>query len=371
MVGAPANFFTFDDYFTPATVKNLLKDNSGAEVLYVHITSNGGSVNDAFAIHDILTNSGKKIITVIEGMCASAATIISMAGSERQMTQYSQLMIHNPYGLVQGDADELQKAADEMQRIEDKIANFYADKTGTSAQKFDKWMKEEKYMDAEEALSLGFVTEVLQPAKAVALINSNNHQNQNSSLMEFLKEAKATLTEIKNSLFGAPKNLDLTDAAGKCIKVDTAGSEPAVGDPCSIDNQPASDGEHIIPAMNKVLVVGGGKITEIKDAKAADEPAADPAPADDSEAVNTLKKQLEAVNKKNSDLEAKLKDQESDIKTLHDGLTEIKGAIKSRYTPDGRAINFNRAAAKPEGEEIDKVADAKRKREEREAAAKK
>lgn len=372
-IGDPG-MFSYEPFFTVNDVRNHIQNNSEAEELIVHITTQGGRVDDAFAMHDLLTTSGKKITTIGEGMVASSGTILLLSGTKRQLTKYSRVMIHNPYGSVEGDADQLQKAADEMQRCEERIQGFYADKTGTPASKFDKWMKEEKYMDADEALELGFVTEILEPVKAVALIHTTNSQNQNSLLMDFLLEAKKTLLEIKNQVFGAPKNLDLTDATGKKVVVETAKAEAEVGDPCSIDNQPAADGDLIIPAMNKTLVISNGKISEIKEVAAATdpEPAADPSKNVETEAVNKLKKELEAVNVKNGELEAKLKTQETDIKGLYEGIVEIKGHIKSNYKPGERNTTFNKAGEKKEtGEEVDRVAEGKRKRLEREAAAKK
>ncbi|KKL54572.1 hypothetical protein LCGC14_2264030, partial [marine sediment metagenome] len=93
-------------------VTQQIQDNVDAEKLIVHIHSPGGDVDEGFGIHDILVASGKEIETRIEGLCASIATIIALAGKTRMITENSEFMIHNPWMDAWGDADDLQKSAD-------------------------------------------------------------------------------------------------------------------------------------------------------------------------------------------------------------------------------------------------------------------
>jgi len=131
-------------------VTQQIQDNAEAEKLIVHIHSPGGDVDEGFGIHDILVASGKEIETRIEGLCASIATVIALAGSTRLMTENSEFMIHNPWGDAWGDADELQKYTDMVKAAEEKVINFYADKTGGDREILDQMMKEETWMSAEK-----------------------------------------------------------------------------------------------------------------------------------------------------------------------------------------------------------------------------
>ena len=132
------------------TVSQQINDNKEAEKLIVHIHSNGGDCDEAFAIHDILRTSGKEIETRIEGLCASAATIIALAGDTRTMTENSTFMIHNPIMWGDGgDADELQKQADLLRVYEDKIIDFYVLNTGSGREDIDAWMKDELWLKPE------------------------------------------------------------------------------------------------------------------------------------------------------------------------------------------------------------------------------
>lgn len=337
LVGAPQDMFSFEPFFTPEDVQREIDMSGNASTLVVHITSNGGFVNDAFSIHDKLSNCGKTVNTVGEGLVASAATIILMAGKKRQLTKYGELMIHNPFGRVEGDAEELQSAADEMQRIQDKIAQFYSDKIGKPAKQFQKWMDEEKAMSSDEALELGFINGILEPMRAVAMIETNKSHSQISPIMNFLTEIKNEIAALKNQIMGTPKNLDLTTADGRTFKVDTDKNEPEVGNTATIDGQPATDGEHIIPAMNKILVVNSGKISEIKDSGSV---ATDP--GDETDEIKNLKEQIIARDQKIGELTAKVAETESAMAAVHSDIKMIKENIASNYVPKDRTQNFKR-----------------------------
>ena len=105
-------------------VNEAIQNAKDAEELEVHIHSMGGDVNEGFAIYDALTNSGKKVTTVVDGNCFSIATVIFMAGSTRQMSKNAQFMIHNPWGGAFGDAEEIQKYADQVKDAENRILDL-------------------------------------------------------------------------------------------------------------------------------------------------------------------------------------------------------------------------------------------------------
>src|SRR6056297_93805 len=107
-------------------VVEQIKQNKDADILNVHIRSEGGDVWEGFAIHDALFNSGKEIHTIGEGIVASIATVIFLSGSKRYMSKNAEFMIHNPWTYGMGSASDLEKTAGELRDIEDKIVAFYA-----------------------------------------------------------------------------------------------------------------------------------------------------------------------------------------------------------------------------------------------------
>ncbi len=120
LIGSNTDLFSTEPSISPSDIQKAILENKSADGITLHISSRGGSVYDAFTMYDLLTQSGKTVTTIIEGICASAATIPFLAGDIRQMTQFSELMIHNPWMGVEGDATQLRKSADQLQNTEDK-----------------------------------------------------------------------------------------------------------------------------------------------------------------------------------------------------------------------------------------------------------
>lgn len=250
-----------------------------AEAIILHINSPGGDVSEGFAMYDILTTSGKKITTVIEGRCASIATVVCLAGSVRKITKNSTFFVHNPWqdGWI-GDAQHFRDVADNLEAMELMLATFYNEHTGQTVPALLDFMKNETEWKADEALALGFVTEVVEVISAKALLNIENMSKPN--FMDRLKNAKKALAGIKAA--------DFATADGKTLTIDSAGDTPAEGDSVSIDGQPAPDGEYKL-ADGKTVVVAAGKVTTVKPAEAPAPPA--PAAKQDaavSEAVNAV-----------------------------------------------------------------------------------
>lgn len=124
--------------------------------LIVRINSPGGDYYDALAIANALARHGNAEAHV-DGMAASAATIIALGAQRVVMSRGAVWMIHNPWASLQGDADELRKAAQTLDGIEARIIEIYRAKTGLDEDVIREYMAQERYFLAEEALQLGFV----------------------------------------------------------------------------------------------------------------------------------------------------------------------------------------------------------------------
>lgn len=157
--GVVAEESWFEDDVTPALFASEL--NAGSGDVTVWINSPGGDVVAAAQIYNMLIDYPGHVRVCIDGIAASAASVIAMAGSTVAMSPVSMLMIHNPATLAIGDAEELGRALDMLAAVKDSIINAYELKTGMSRAKLAKLMDAETWMDARAAIAMGFADEYL------------------------------------------------------------------------------------------------------------------------------------------------------------------------------------------------------------------
>ena len=130
------------------------------------INSPGGDCVAAAQIYNMLSNYKGKVTVKIDGIAASAASVIAMAGDTVLVSPVSMLMIHNPATIAWGDHAEMQKAIDMLAEVKESIINAYVLKTGLSRPKLSHLMDAETWMDANKAVELGFADEIMARAKA-------------------------------------------------------------------------------------------------------------------------------------------------------------------------------------------------------------
>ena len=149
----------FDDDITPQLFREELEADSGD--ITVWINSPGGDCVAAAQIYNMLMDYKGSVTVKIDGIAASAASVIAMAGTEVLMSPVGMLMIHNPITVAMGDADEMEKAIDMLGNVKESIINAYEIKTGLSRAKLAHLMDAETWMDANKALELGFIDGIL------------------------------------------------------------------------------------------------------------------------------------------------------------------------------------------------------------------
>ena len=162
--GAIAEESWLDDDVTPAVFESEL--NAGSGSVTVWLNSPGGDVVAAARIYNMLLDYPGQVRVNIDGIAASAASVIAMAASRVAMSPVSMLMIHNPATLAMGDKTELSRALDMLESVKDSIINAYQLKTGLSRAKLSKLMDAETWMDATAAIELGFADELLTGKRA-------------------------------------------------------------------------------------------------------------------------------------------------------------------------------------------------------------
>ncbi len=309
-------------YVNLKDVKNQYEAQKDAKTITVHIHSEGGVVTEGFAIHDYLRSLGKPVNVVIEGMCASIATVIALSGDTVKMAENATFFIHNPWGMIGGDAEQIKKYADELVKMEDDIADFYAKKTNLKKEELLGYMKDETYFTAAQALEFGFITEILQTMRAVALFKpeskskpkkSNKMSKKNKSKFEkLMKNIQKGFAEIMGEE-SKPKDIVLQDVNG--VELDFSevedGESPQVGDTATVDGSPA-EGEYTMPE-GEVYNFEAGELMTIEDSEEETE-----------EDVEALKQELEDVEAQNKKLKKEKSELESEVKANAKSLKKLK-----------------------------------------------
>ena len=154
----------FDDDITPALFRDEL--NAGTGNITVWINSPGGDCIAAAQIYNMLMDYKGDVTVKIDGIAASAASVIAMAGTKVLVSPVSMLMIHNPATIAFGDAAEMAKAIAMLDEVKESIMNAYEIKTGMSRTKISHLMDAETWMDANKAVELGFADEIMQRTSA-------------------------------------------------------------------------------------------------------------------------------------------------------------------------------------------------------------
>ncbi len=149
----------FSDDITPAMFKEELFSGNGPITL--HINSPGGDCIAASQIYTMLMDYPGDVTVQIDGMAASAASVIAMAGTRVAMSPTSMMMVHNPFTAAMGDSDEMRKAIQLLDEVKESIINAYQIKTGLSRTKLSHLMDSETWMNAKKAKELGFCDEIL------------------------------------------------------------------------------------------------------------------------------------------------------------------------------------------------------------------
>ena len=149
----------FDDDVTPKLFREQLTAGQGDIVIYIN--SPGGDCVAASQIYTMLMEYKGNVTVKIDGIAASAASVIAMAGTEVLMAPTALLMVHNPLTVAIGDSEEMQKAIAMLDEVKESIINAYELKTGMSRAKLAHLMDAETWMNAQKAIELGFADGML------------------------------------------------------------------------------------------------------------------------------------------------------------------------------------------------------------------
>lgn len=195
-------------------IRKELAEFDDVEEITLRIDSPGGSVFAGIGLYSYLKDHKAKKKIYIDGMCASIATVIAMAGDEIYMNNAAQFMIHNPWTIAMGEAKELRHDAEVLDGLKDSIINAYMTKTKLTKEELEKAMDKSTYYKAEQALEAGFITEIRHTTDAKNCLDDwdmtysqyeKNYNNKNSLRAQKTiinnrnEEKKMTLKELQDS----------------------------------------------------------------------------------------------------------------------------------------------------------------------------
>ena len=138
----------------------------------LHIHSPGGDVFDGIAIYNLLKNHPANVTVYIDGLAASMASVIAMAGNEVIMPENAMMMIHKPWGIQGGDAEDMRKYADLLDKVENTLIPAYASKTGKTPEELAEMLSAETWLNGKECVEQGFADKLAEPLVAMASIKS-------------------------------------------------------------------------------------------------------------------------------------------------------------------------------------------------------
>ena len=180
----------FEGDVSAYNLSKQLEELTDVTQINVYINSYGGEVAEGLAIYNALKRNKAKVVTYCDGFACSIASVIFAAGDERKMSNASLLMIHNAWTIAEGNADELRKQADDLDKINGASVAAYMNIVNIEEKKLKKLMDAETWILPKEAVNMGFATEVINEP------DQNVSQSFKTKLMQMIKEAELVLEPV-------------------------------------------------------------------------------------------------------------------------------------------------------------------------------
>jgi ATP-dependent protease ClpP protease subunit len=187
--------------FGGVTAKDFLAEVKRYKGQHIHLRINsvGGSVIEGAAIYNSLRRHKGGLTVHVDGLAASMASVIAMAGEEVYIADNAMLMVHNPWSMTMGDADDLRKEADVLDKLKATLVNAYVRKTGMEASTIASMMNEETWLNATQSVAMGFADEIEDGIEAAASVTPAS--------------ARARFDTFTNSMARKPAQIKAEEAA--------------------------------------------------------------------------------------------------------------------------------------------------------------
>ena len=193
--GTIASESWFDDDITPKQFKEELFSGSGPITIWIN--SPGGDCIAASQIYSMLMDYQGEVTVKVDGIAASAASVIAMAGNKVLMAPTALMMIHNPSMMAFGDHNDMAKAIDILDEVKESIINAYEIKTGQSRAVLSHLMENETWMNAKKAIELHFADGILEDSKKESPVEAYAFASKEFDMQLVNKIASRTTKEVK------------------------------------------------------------------------------------------------------------------------------------------------------------------------------
>lgn len=224
LYGYISEYSWYEDDVTPKKFKDDLYRMGGGGPITLRINSYGGDVVAASLIHTMIRDYPGHVTVQIDGVAASAATVVAVAGDEVRIQETGYFMIHDPafvFFLAQINLEDMQRMANSLQAIKEGIVNAYESKTGLSRARLSKLMTDETWMDARRAADLGFVDQVITAgAKAItvpenaAVVNAlRNYSNVPPAVLQAIQPVTTPAADSSD-----PRQDDVTEREAQTLR---------------------------------------------------------------------------------------------------------------------------------------------------------
>lgn len=299
-------------------VISQVENQKEATMFNVYINSVGGSVDVGFDIYNYLISLNVPIKVIGQEIVASAATLIFMAGSVRELEQGTDFMIHLPWGYAEGTAQEISDYSEMLKRYEKKIVDFYIKTTGLNEEAIRPLLNYETWLSPKLANDLKFTTSVADNIPVLAKANFNFKldnkmtDEQKGMFTKLFEKVDAIFSKVNVTV----KNIVLQDANGVEVEFpDVAeGEMPIVGESTALVDGTPAEGEYLMPDGQTYIFVGG-VLTEIVEAQVDD----------NAEKIAELEKQL-------ADAKAEIEAKNTALTEASNVVATLKKEIKSSFT---------------------------------------
>lgn len=224
-----ADLFIYEDigpsFFGGVSAKQVaddLKALGPVKVINVRINSYGGEVFDGIAIYTQLKAHSARIVVHIDGVAASIASVIAMAGDEIRISEAAFVMIHNPAGVCFGEAADMRQMADMLEKVRGSVIDVYVERTGMTAEALIPLLDAETWFTAQEALDHGFADEMVAHLHLAAAYDPAKHQFKRPPATLRAEAAAPAVQTLEPPASTPPAARQRFDAASRAVAANAA-----------------------------------------------------------------------------------------------------------------------------------------------------
>lgn len=211
-------------------IRDVKAASAGSTGVLLRINSPGGEVYDGLAIYNYLKGLDVPLTAMVDGIAASMASIVLMAADVIIVPENAFVMIHNPWGVRMGDADEMRKGADLLEKMGDSLASIYAERSGKDVADILALMNEDTYMTGSEAVELGFADFTSEAVEMAANMNLGSLRDIPAGLSQQIAEARemSELADIKATLTKVETERDEFSAKVETLEAEKTGQAEVI-----------------------------------------------------------------------------------------------------------------------------------------------